>query len=122
MHMIKKSYEKCATKYQETMHRIAEENNNPTTTTTTTTTKSPWTSDLSNYVVLGRNTEVQQIRGENTNQTTLSPEQEYIKQICWQVIFFYCNFIFPVFIYSILAFPTLLICLTVFSLNKYLFL
>lgn len=82
MHMIKKSYEKCATKYQETMNRIAEENNNPTTTTTTTTTKSPWTSDLSNYVVLGRNTEVQQIR-ENTNRTTLSPEQEYVKQICW---------------------------------------
>lgn len=84
MHMIKKSYEKCATKYQETMNRIAEEHNNPTTTTTTTTTtRSPWTSDLSNYVVLGRNTEVQQIRENSTNRTVLSPEQEYIKQICW---------------------------------------
>uniref|UniRef100_A0A336MH10 CSON015365 protein n=1 Tax=Culicoides sonorensis TaxID=179676 RepID=A0A336MH10_CULSO len=81
MHMIKKSYEKCATNYQETMNRIAEENNNPTTTTTTTT-KSPWSSDLSNYVVLGRNTEVQQIK---ENKTALSPEQEYIKTICWNI-------------------------------------
>lgn len=81
MRVIRTKYEICAIRYQDSMNRIAESNNQPVTTTTTTTTVSPWSSDLSNYVVFGRNTQVEQIKENST--TTLSPEQEHIRTICW---------------------------------------